>query len=483
MVQQPQGRSPQAAAVRDAIGILRSAADAVLDGFEALGDAQRWDALAAIGEAAKCSDGLVVRIAGLIEQAPPAWDAPSSTRAFGYRDTKDALRHELGVTASRAKAIVRVAGAATPRQTRDGLPFEPRFPHVAAALVDGAIGLDQARVIVEQLDEARRRVDEDDRLIAEASLVADAVGELPAGERGYDDTVPSPPEPLAAAARQWMLALDPDGAEPREQEQIAQRSFTLSRCTDGMFRGRLVLPPDQGAAVWTVLDAYASPRTSKDLTGGAAATGRPAEDDGRSVDQRAADVLAGLFTAHARSGDAPRPGGRPPTLLVTVTQADLDAHAAGEPGFCEIVATGEIVPVELAARMTCDAFVQAALVDDDGHVLQMGRRKRLFTAAQRLAIVLRDRHCQGEGCGAPAAWNDVHHVRTWIDGGPTDIDNGILLCSRCHHEVHAGRQRIERVGSRWKVRRTLLPPVRRPRGARRRTLLPQRLRPASVPTG
>ncbi|MGC5249099.1 HNH endonuclease, partial [Gordonia sp. DT219] len=24
----------------------------------------------------------------------------------------------------------------------------------------------------------------------------------------------------------------------------------------------------------------------------------------------------------------------------------------------------------------------------------------------------------------------------WIDGGATDLDNGCLLCTSCHHDVH-----------------------------------------------
>ncbi len=462
MEQQPQGRSPEAAELRAALDLLQSRIDAVLDRFELLGDAQRWDALAAVGELARRADGASVRMAGLVEQASPAFDAPSLARSFGYRSTREALQHELGVTAGRAKGIVRVALAATRRRSPAGLPFEPRFPHVAAALLEGAIGLDQAKVIVERLDEGRLRVAEDDRLAAEASLVADAVGEVPAGERGYDDPVPAPPELLATVARAWLQAFDPDGAEPREEERIAQRSFTLAQCADGMFRGRVALPPDQGAAVHAVLGAYASPRTSKGEPGGEPQV----EGDDRTAEQRNADVLAGLFGAHARSGDAPRPGKEAPTLLVAVTRAELERHAAGEPGVCEIVETGEIVPVQLAARMTCDAFIQTALVDDDGHVLKLGRRKRLFTRWQRLAIMLRDKHCLG--CEAPASWNDVHHVRTWADGGDTDVDNGILVCTRCHTEIHAGRRRVERVGGRWRVRRTLLPPVRPPRGMRRR---------------
>ncbi|MET4099621.1 hypothetical protein ABIB37_001858 [Agrococcus sp. UYP10] len=473
-----QGRSPEAAALREALDGLQRHVLAVTTAFEGLGDAQRWDALAAVGELVRCADSAAVRVAGLLQQVSPAADAPSLARSFGYRSTKDALRHELGVTAGRATAIVQVALAATPRRTPTGLPFEPRFPHLADAFVAGSIGLDQARVIVERLGEAGSRISDDDRLAAEASLVADAVGEVPAGERGYDDPVPAPPEQLATTARAWLQAFDPDGAEPREEEQIAQRSFTLRQCADGIFRGRVALPPVEGAAVQAVLDAYESPRTRIDIGGSPSAA-----DDDRTPDQRRADVLAELFMAHARSGDTPRPGKDAPTLLVAVTQAELDAHAAGLPGFCEIVETGEVVPVQLAARIICDGFVQAALVDDDGHVLKLGRRKRLFSTPQRKAIMLRDRHCQGEGCDAPASWNSVHHVRAWADGGATDIDNGILLCTRCHTEVHAGRQVIERVGSRWRVTRTILRPVRRPWRARPRGILGAASQRTPVPTG
>ena len=289
---------------------------------------------------------------------------------------------------------------------------------------------------------------------------------------------PTTTEPPGPAEIATVEAFDPDGAEPREEEQIAQRSFTFRQCADGIFRGRLALPPVEGAAVQAVLDAYESPRTRIDIGGSPSAA-----DDDRTPDQRRADVLAELFMAHARSGDTPRPGKDAPTLLVAVTQAELDAHAAGMPGFCEIVETGEVVPVQLAARIICDGFVQAALVDDDGHVLKLGRRKRLFSTPQRKAIMLRDRHCQGEGCDAPASWNSVHHVRAWADGGDTDIDNGILLCTRCHTEVHAGRQAIERVGSRWRVTRTILRPVRRPWRARPRAILRAATQRTPVPTG
>ena len=35
-------------------------------------------------------------------------------------------------------------------------------------------------------------------------------------------------------------------------------------------------------------------------------------------------------------------------------------------------------------------------------------------------------------CDRPAAWTEVHHVREWAAGGPTDLNNLCLAC-RFHH--------------------------------------------------
>ncbi|WAC66016.1 HNH endonuclease signature motif containing protein [Agrococcus sp. SL85] len=119
------------------------------------------------------------------------------------------------------------------------------------------------------------------------------------------------------------------------------------------------------------------------------------------------------------------------------------------------------MPAAVAARILCDGHVQVAALDPDGHVLELGRAARLFSAAQRRAIALRDGACRGPGCSAPPAWCEAHHVQSWQAGGATDVANGLLLCTRCHHEVHSGRLRVSRQGSGWRVHRALAPPPRR----------------------
>ena len=77
-------------------------------------------------------------------------------------------------------------------------------------------------------------------------------------------------------------------------------------------------------------------------------------------------------------------------------------------------------------------------------ILDAGRATRTFTAAQLRAIVARDRHCIWTGGDAPAGWCDGHHIQHWADDGPTDLDNGVLLCGRHHDRVHNGHHAITR---------------------------------------
>ncbi|PWN00827.1 HNH endonuclease, partial [Nocardioides silvaticus] len=68
--------------------------------------------------------------------------------------------------------------------------------------------------------------------------------------------------------------------------------------------------------------------------------------------------------------------------------------------------------------------------------LDLGRTRRLFSPAQRKAMRWRDQHCRAEGCTIPAGWCEAHHLDPWANGGNTDLDRGVLLCSWHHHRAH-----------------------------------------------
>jgi hypothetical protein len=68
--------------------------------------------------------------------------------------------------------------------------------------------------------------------------------------------------------------------------------------------------------------------------------------------------------------------------------------------------------------------------------LDVGREQRTVTAGQWAALVVRDRGCAFPGCTRPAEWCIAHHIVHWADGGPTDLDNLVLLCGYHHRVVH-----------------------------------------------
>lgn len=60
----------------------------------------------------------------------------------------------------------------------------------------------------------------------------------------------------------------------------------------------------------------------------------------------------------------------------------------------------------------------------------------VLTDSRRLrrALEHRDRCCAVPGCGATRGLH-AHHIVHWEDGGPTDLDNLVLLCP-FHHRLH-----------------------------------------------
>jgi hypothetical protein len=56
-------------------------------------------------------------------------------------------------------------------------------------------------------------------------------------------------------------------------------------------------------------------------------------------------------------------------------------------------------------------------------------------------LEVRDRGCRFPGCGS--RFTDAHHIRHWADGGPTRLDNLVLLCGAHHRLLHEGGFRLE----------------------------------------
>jgi Domain of unknown function (DUF222)/HNH endonuclease len=112
------------------------------------------------------------------------------------------------------------------------------------------------------------------------------------------------------------------------------------------------------------------------------------------------------------------------------------AGRAGGGGSAAELVWGGLISASAARRIACCAGIQRVLLDPAGAVLDVGREHRTATAAQFAALIARDGGCAFPGCTRPPAWSIAHHIQHWIDGGPTDLDNLVLLCTWHHTVVH-----------------------------------------------
>ncbi len=86
-----------------------------------------------------------------------------------------------------------------------------------------------------------------------------------------------------------------------------------------------------------------------------------------------------------------------------------------------LLATGQVLPVTSVHRLARTSTLMRIVMDADGQVLDMGRKVRLATPAQRRAIFARYATCWIDGCPLPATLCQIDHADNWSTGGLTDL--------------------------------------------------------------
>ena len=375
--------------------------------------------------------------AEIARRSRPELGPESLAKTQGFRNPTALIAATGGTSTGDAARLVRVGEATAPRQLLSGEKAPARHPHVAAALVRAAITTAAAGAIITMLDRVALRAGLEQIDAAERTLAEQAPG------LSMDQL-----SRLLVRAEAW---LDPDGVAPREDEKRGLEQFIM-REVNGMFEftGRLI--PEHGAPVKVAVEAIVSDqmRATRD-----AARDGTADPDAprRSVVQMQADALVRLCE-HAlgcTETDLPLQGA---TVVVRIDHADLVDGS----GYATIDGVTAPVSVATARRMAAGGEILSCVLGGDSQVLDWGRTRRLFTRAQRLALVERDGGCAM--CGAPPGHVKVHHIRWWArDAGPTDLQNGVLLCESCHHRIHDNgwEIRIEGVGVKGRV--WFIPPL------------------------
>ena len=146
--------------------------------------------------------------------------------------------------------------------------------------------------------------------------------------------------------------------------------------------------------------------------------------------------LAGLAVISLLSGHGGAVG--KPELVVVVDATQLDAHGKPTVDWGLPVDLPDEVLREVAAR--AQTHVVAVWPPAE---LNLGRSQRLASAAQRRALRALYPTCAIPGCEVRFSRTNMHHVRWWEHGGPTDLDNLLPTCSRHHHAVHDHGWKLE----------------------------------------
>lgn len=159
------------------------------------------------------------------------------------------------------------------------------------------------------------------------------------------------------------------------------------------------------------------------------------------VEARAADALIDLVATTGGTAS-------PPQISL---HADLSVLLRHESGPVEL-ASGALISVETARRLACDCVIEM-VVQDGKVVIGIGRNSRVVPGWLRRLVFHRDGgRCQFPGCGG-RRWLHVHHIIHWLDGGRTDLDNLVLLCSFHHRFVHENGWSVEATSNGHLVRK------------------------------
>ena len=172
-----------------------------------------------------------------------------------------------------------------------------------------------------------------------------------------------------------------------------------------------------GEALLACLDANTPPRR---------------DNDTRTPRQRRHDAVENLARDWLDNGTTPTIGGERPHLVVHTDLPALQGLAGG----LHETENGEVIDITTLRMIACDSSITRIIFGPDSEVLDIGRKTRIWTPAQRRAITAGDRNCQGPGCRTKPRHCDIHHLEHWANGGTTTVDKGKLFCRPCHIQEH-----------------------------------------------
>jgi hypothetical protein len=316
--------------------------------------------------------------------------------ADGARSLNDWIR--TTTRCSRRTATIRVAA------TR----LRAHAPTITANLDNGTACLESVATITHLIDDRPHRLEALPQFEVHLANVA---------ANAY-------PEDVKNLTKNWLHHIDETAVTQEHVDRTETAHLNVSTTINGMVAIDGILDPETGALLQATLGA-----TRDHIT----RTNHP--DAPRTpLSQRNVEALKLILQDALLSPHAPlMPGGLPVTINVTMTIESLRAELGHGTNPAHLDHIGPI-PAATARRLACDANIIPIILGTRSEILDQGRKKRLFTQAQRKAIINRDQHCRWPDCHQRI--QDCHHIINWAHGGKTDLNNAVGLCLAHHHAVH-----------------------------------------------
>ena len=291
-----------------------------------------------------------------------------------------------------------------------------RHPAVHDALKTGEVLPAQAAAIIKAVEDLPDHGDPALRDDAERHLI---------GQAAHFDA-----KALINLGKGLLHVIDPEAAdaheakllEAEERATTAKTRLTMREDPDGILRGTFALPGAQGQMFKKQLLAIAAPKhraaTDRHLGKRRPSPERMGQAFCEWIERYPADRL-------------PAAGGVNATVVVTIPVETLTGgHTPGT------LDTGAAISPGQARRLACEAGILPIVLGGKSEVLDLGRRRRFHTKAQRIAIAHRDKHCTTDGCDWPPSMCHTHHDPSWASGGGTDTKHARLLCPKHHARAH-----------------------------------------------
>jgi hypothetical protein len=242
---------------------------------------------------------------------------------------------------------------------------------------------------------------------------------------------------LKNLARHLLEVVAPEAAEQQiahqlereERDAEAANSLTVWQDAAGRGHGKFTLDPFSFACFKKAMLAAAAPRHR-------ASKGPLGERLPR------AEELGRAFADYVRrypTSKLPTAGGMNATVVVLLPFESLMGGLKAAK-----LDTGEEVSASMARRIASEAGIIPAVLGGRSEVLDLGRKKRFHSQAQRIVATIEQGGCIAEGHDCEPAFTQMHHPIPWAKGGETNRD-GWMLCPPAHRLVHDPRYTHEQL--------------------------------------